>query len=417
VKIKQLTINEFKIFANGHSQYSVYQTPEYGFVMKNQSFENLIVGLVDSNNNVLAATILLVERHLAFKYAYAPRGFLIDYHDFELLKVFTSKLKSYLARLDIVAVKLNPLILKNVHHIKTKTVEPDNQYNNAFSNLKKLGYYHYGYNFYFEALKPRYEAIIDIDKPYYVLFNNIKKEYRTKIRAAERNGIKIYRGKQNELKYIYSHSKKKYPRDMTYFEDLYENFKKDKMIEFYYAKLDTAIHLKETQKKYHEIEQESISINNSVLINPGKSGTKLINRKIYLDNLFNNFKTNLISATNLLKDKPDGVILATIMVIIYRDTVHVLMDGYNPKYQRFNAKHLLIWKLIEKYSNLGYKKFNLGGVSNPELDNNKFKGLNDFKTNLGAKVYEYAGDFELITNNTKYFMYKNTLPIKNILKK
>ena len=72
---------------------------------------------------------------------------------------------------------------------------------------------------------------------------------------------------------------------------------------------------------------------------------------------------------------------------------------------------------MEKYSKLGYKKFNLGGMSNPELDDNKYKGLNEFKTNFGAKVYEYAGDFELITNNAKYFMYKNTLPIKNILKK
>ncbi len=417
MKIRQLTIDEFKTFATDYNSYSVYQTPEYGLTMENQGFDNLIVGLVDHNDNILGASILLIEKQLAFKYAYAPKGFLIDYHDFELLKLFTSKLKKFLARLDIVAVKLNPLIIKNVHNIKNNKIESNIDYDIAFSNLKKLGYYHYGYNFYFEALKPRYEAIIDINKPFYILFNEIKKEYRTKIRSAEQNGIKIYKGKTSELKYMYLHSKKKYPRDITYFEDLYYSFNKNNMIDFYYAKLDTTVYLKETQKKYQETDQENAIINNLILTNPTKSNTKLINRKINSDNLLANYKKNLVLATDLLKNNPDGIILASVMVITYRDTVYILMDGYDPKYRLFNAKHLLIWKLIEKYSNIGYKKFNLGGVTNPELEQNKYKGLNQFKTNFGANIYEYAGDFELITNNTKYFMYKNTLPVQNILKK
>ncbi|MDD2181134.1 MAG: peptidoglycan bridge formation glycyltransferase FemA/FemB family protein [Bacilli bacterium] len=417
MNLRQLTIEEFNAFAQNYTEYSVYQTSEYGLVMENQGFNILIVGLVDFNNNILAASVLLVEKYLAFKYAYAPRGFLIDYHNVDLLKTFTTKLKKYLAKLDIVAIKLNPMIIKNIHSPKTKSIDTNNQYNNTFSNLKKLGFYHYGYNFYFEALKPRYEAIIDINKPYYILFNEIEKEYRTKIRGAERNGIKIYKGKQSDLNHMYLHSKKKYPRDITYFEDLYYSFSKNNMIEFYYAKLDTTVYLEEIQKKYHEIDQKSAVINNMILSNPGKSGTKLINKKIYYDNLLANYNKNLVTATNFLKNNPDGVVLASTLIVAYRDTVYILMDGYDPKYRMFNAKHLLIWKLIEKYSKLGYKKFNLGGMSNPELDDNKYKGLNEFKTNFGAKVYEYAGDFELITNNAKYFMYKNTLPIKNILKK
>ena len=36
---------------------------------------------------------------------------------------------------------------------------------------------------------------------------------------------------------------------------------------------------------------------------------------------------------------------------------------------------------------------------------NYFIGFNDFKLNFGADVFEYFGDFEVVTNPTLYFMY------------
>ena len=93
------------------------------------------------------------------------------------------------------------------------------------------------------------------------------------------------------------------------------------------------------------------------------------------------------------------------------------MDGFDPNYKHFNAKHLLLWKLIEKFSQEGFKRFNLGGVTNPLLEKNPYKGLNNFKKNFGADIYEYVGDLELITNKTLYFMYRNAAPIRNMLKR
>ena len=90
------------------------------------------------------------------------------------------------------------------------------------------------------------------------------------------------------------------------------------------------------------------------------------------------------------------------------------MDGYDKNYRYLNAKHLLLWKVIEEYSKKGYKKFNLGGISNINKDE-KYKGLNEFRMNFGSCAMEYIGDFELVTNNTLYFMYKKTTKIKKII--
>ena len=85
------------------------------------------------------------------------------------------------------------------------------------------------------------------------------------------------------------------------------------------------------------------------------------------------------------------------------------LDTNNKLCKNISAKHLLLWKMIEKYSHEKFTRFNLGGVSDPRLTDNKFKGLNDFKTNFNASIIEYGGDFELVTNAPKYFIYQQTI--------
>ncbi len=410
MKIRNLTIEEFKEFSSSYELYSIYQTVEYAFAMQEEGFQTLIIGLVNKFE-ILGAGILLVKKKDGFNYAYAPHGFLIDYNDFKLLKGFTIKLKKYLKNKGIIAVKFNPLLIKK-RRISNASIINKN-YEMAFQNLKKLKYHHFGYNNYFESLLPRYWAVININNKRYNLFKNIKKEYRTKIRSAAKNQIKIHKENITELKHLYKLTKNKYPYNLNYYKALFKNFNNN--LEFFSAKLDTKKYLEVVQTKYLKLEDNNQELNNLVLANPNNE--KLINQKINSDTTLDNARKNLITATNFFNENIEGIVLATVLIGIYRDTVYLLIDGYDKQFKSFNAKHLLIWKLIEKYSKLGYKKFNLGGISNNELKNNKYKGLNEFKLNFGADIYEYAGDFEIITNNTLYLLYEKSKLFKKIIKK
>ena len=119
----------------------------------------------------------------------------------------------------------------------------------------------------------------------------------------------------------------------------------------------------------------------------------------------------------MLREEPNGIVIASMLITKYNDEVAIFMDGYNKDFKKINAKHLMTWKLIEKYSKEKYKRFNLGGMTNPNLNNEKYKGLNEFKLSFNARCVEYAGDLELVTNTTLYTLYRNSKPIRYILNK
>ena len=406
MEIKLLTNAEFLEFTKKFQPSSIYQTIEYAFTMQNQGYDAMFVGLMDGSY-LKAASLILVYKVNGFKYGIAPRGFLIDYNDDELVANFTRLIKKFLGKRDIVAVKVNPMIIRSIYDSSGKTIFSNNFYESTFQKLTKLGYFHLGYNNYFEALKPRFEARINLDLNYIQLFGNMDKSTRNKIRKANRDGIKVYLGEKSDLKYLYLQTKGKYPRDLDYFSSLYDYFNKNGLIDFYYSKLDTTEYLKYTQNKYTEFLSKSKELSH-LLINNGKSSDRTISKKLYYDQNVVKYRNQLAEATEYLKKYPDGIIISSALVIKWQDEAYVVMDGYDDNYKKFGAKQLLFWKLIGRYAKLGFKKLNLGGVSNINKPDNKYKGLNEFKMSFHSNIIEYIGDFELITNNPLYFMYKNS---------
>ena len=409
--LKELTINEFNAFTS-NNYISVYQCIEYANTMNYHGFDYIYYGIID-NNIIYGASLILIKKIHGFKYAYVPRGYIINYNNYDLIKEFTDQLKRALKKKGVVGMIINPPIVKSIY--QNKQLITNNNYDLIFNNLKFLKYKHLGYNNYFEGLKPRFEAVIPLSKNILKLFNNINKSFRTKIRSADSNGIKIFKGDKKDLNNLFTQTKNKYPRDLKYFEDLYDSFKD--LIEIYYAKLNTSDYVRNVQYKYQRQALKCNEANANVFKNVKNNNTKTINRKLYEENKLNLIREELVYATKLLKDYPDGIIAASILIIKNKTEVYMIMDGYDKEYKKMNAKHLLIWKLMEKFANDGYKTFNLGGISNYNLSNNKYSGLTNFKLGFGSNVYEYMGDLELVINKPFHIMYKQSSAVIDLLKK
>ena len=217
--LKELTNNEFNLFTGTYPYFSIYQTSEYGFLMNTQNYTTVFLGMVDEFDKIHAASLILIEKNSMFKYAYAPKGFLIDYNNKELVEEFTNLIKEYLNKKKIMAIKINPMIIKSSYDYRTNTTHVNPEFESQLEFLKSLDYYHLGFNNLFEAFKPRYDAIIDLNKPITTLFGNMNKNFKNKVKGADKNGIRIIKGNDKEIDYLYDEVKNKYPRDKKYFED------------------------------------------------------------------------------------------------------------------------------------------------------------------------------------------------------
>lgn len=402
---RELTAHEFQIFTQNWPNANYYQTVEYSYIMKNQNYESLFLGIL-INNQVVAATLILIKQLHKLKYAYAPRGFLIDYGNADQLTFFTRQIKKYLSTKKVLAINLNPYLLKTTYEYQLQLKEENPNYKNILNQLKQLGYSHKGDTPYFETMKPRFEAILNLSLDTQALFQNMRKQVRTKIRSAINRGVQIYHGNEEQIPLLYSQVERYYPRNINYFEDCFTYFGKQRKIAIYYAKLDTSIYLKYIQTLYFNQEQIVKIVNYNMIKNASKGMKKLLKQKMQQETLLEYARTHLQKATTLVSEYPSGIILASALVVTCNKEVFLMIDGYDKSYQNINAKYLLIWKLIEKYQQLGYLRLHLGGITDPLIKENPYKGLNEFKLGFGCYIEEYIGDLELICNQPLYFLHK-----------
>ena len=95
MKFVNLEEKEFDKFASKHPYTSFYQTSSWGHLKESNGWNMHLLGVKD-NNKVIAATLLLSKKTpIGYYMFYAPRGFLIDYNNFEILDFFTKNIKKY----------------------------------------------------------------------------------------------------------------------------------------------------------------------------------------------------------------------------------------------------------------------------------------------------------------------------------
>jgi len=398
MKIITLTEFQFDNYAINHGNTTAYQSSCYGKLMQKHGFMIHYIGLTDKNNEIKAAALVLYKKIFKiFKYAYVPRGFLINYNDFNLLKLFTIRLRRLLIIQGFLFIKIDPFIIHKERDKNGKTITERN--NHIINSLKSLGYIHQGYNKYFETIKPRCNAIINIDKNPEDLFLSLSKKTQESIKKAIKKGVTIHKGERKDIETLYNMIKNKHIRNLQYYFDYYDIFEKNSMIDIYYAKLNPIDFLNCAKKLY----DKEIEVNGNLFEAIQKTkDTLLVDKKIESDRLLNIYKKNVLDATELTTNHINGFIIAATLVINYNNNLYFLLDGYNPKYKKFNGNHLLKWLTLTEYIKKGYKTINLNGISVNFDKNNKYKGLNEFKLGFGSTPTELIGEFDLPINVTLY---------------
>lgn len=401
---------KFDAFAINHPNYNFYQSSNYGKFMSKHGYNSYYLGLSDDIGNIKAATLIIVKNDKSEKrkMGYAPRGFLIDWTDRELVREFTTKIKEFLAKRSFTYLKVDPMIV-----YKEYNSDGSLKYSNSDDFVKKmqsLGYTHMGYNNGMEASKPRWNSIIKLDPNIITLYNSLSKEARNKIKKAAGNGFKVYKGSNTDISLFYNVLNRKNP-PLEYYMDLYQFFNVNNGFEIYFVKLEPVSYVNSSKKMYEEEEQRNSNLNMQMqdFNNPNKDA--IINEKLKSDEMLATYKKNMLEAINLFQKYPSGIIIATLAVIKYGKKVTFFVGASDEDHKNDYPDYLLRWQLAEYFSRGGYESIDYNGMmgmSNTDYDTT-------LKKELTNSVVEYVGEFDLVINKKTYYTGSKLNPILNWL--
>jgi len=395
-----LTELQYKNYSRIHSKRNYKQTVEYANMMQKNGYKKLYLGLIDYDNNVIGAALIL-EKNLYGKYkiGYVPNGFLIDFDNETLLKNFTIELKKYLNQLNFVYIRLTPNFAYRIFDKNNLVIKC---YPNILDNMKKFGYIHSG----FENNFNRFNAILHTKGNLDDIFNRFNRTTKRKINENNLMNISFY--KKNDVDTFYKLISKKNRKMKEYYQDLKKFFDNpNNNFEIFFAELDSRIYLEncnkllETEMENNYILQEKITDFNV------KKTKKLLNDKMKSDKLINKYKNKVLEASNIYSKFPEKLIICGCAIIRTDTSIYFIDEGFDDNLRDVHALSILKWEIIKKYYNDGYRTFNLGTIPPSKNTKNKYYGIYLSKIGFNPKIYEYCGNFDLVINKYLYPILKN----------
>ncbi len=408
MKLVTLNQQQFNKYASSHRYRSYYQTSAYGLSMLKLGYNVHYFGIVDGTNSLIGATMILYkEVFMNNKIAYAPRGILFDYSDSKKVKELAECLKNLLGKQGFMLLRMDPYIPISIHSNDGNLINMNNQESIILENLATAKFEYKGKNLFFENEKPRWEALVLLNKNEEVLFESFDKRTRNKIRRAKNIGIEVYNDTTKDIKDLYEFVGKKDKKPIKYYEALVKNFGEN--IDVYYAKINTETFIINSRKMYENelLNNEQLAERIQQYAPNDRERQNTLNKKMESDKLVSSYKNNMLLATELLKNHPEGILIGGALVIKYDNAAYIVSDGYNEKFSSLNASYLIKWQMISDYNRQGLKYLNMNAVVGEFEKKNQYSGLNEMKLGFNTIITEYIGEFDLVLNNFTYNLFKS----------
>ena len=407
MRIVKLSSAQFDKFASTHRYRNYFQTSQYANLMCKFGYRAQFLGMVDDQNKLIGATLIIYkEVFMGYKIAYAPRGILYNYEEQEDTVELAQKLKKVLGKQKFMLLRMDPYIPLTIRDGEGNIMNFNNKGNDITDNLKKAGFQYKGKNLLFENEKPRWEALVLLQRDIREIFSKLDKRTRNKIRKATNSGVEVVQDMNRNINKLYNFVGKKEKKPLSYYKAIVDKFEDD--VDIYYAKINTETFLINSRRSYEKELEYNDSLAEKVQdmnLDP-KERNNYLNKKMESDKLITSYKNSLLKATDLLRSNPDGIIVAGAMVIKYDNAAYIITEGIDEEYGNLNANYLIKWQMIDDYNNKGMKYLNLNGIVGDFEHETEFSGLNESKLGYNATVTEYIGEFDIVLNAFIFNWYK-----------
>lgn len=405
MKIVKLSSAQFDKFASTHKYRNYFQTSEYANVMTKFGYHAQLLGITDDQNSLLGASLIIYKDvFMGNKVAYAPHGILFNYDEKENVKEMVKALKRGLSKQGFMFLRMDPYIPLSIRDYEGNILNINGKGNQILENIISSGFKHKGKNLYFETEKPRWEALVLLQRDIRDIETKLEKRTRNKINKAQNSGIEIV--KDTDVRNLYRFVGKKENKPLEYYKRFVESFGND--IDIYYAKINTESYLIHSRRSYEKEEQYNMDLAEKIqdIYIDESEKENYLNKKMESDRLLTSYKNNLLKATDLLKEKPEGIIIAGAMVVRYDNAAYLITEGFDETYGNLGANYLIKWQMINDYNEMHFKYVNLNGIVGNFESQNEYSGVNESKLGFNSTVTEYIGEFDIVLNPFMYNLYK-----------
>ncbi|MDD4187512.1 MAG: peptidoglycan bridge formation glycyltransferase FemA/FemB family protein [Bacilli bacterium] len=395
MKIVELTIQRFDEFAKNHPLRNYCQSSCYARYMGEQGYSYDYIGYEDDSGNLVAASLILFKRIAGLqKYAYAPKGFLIDYYNLDLLTKFIKDITNKYKNKKIVFMKINPEII--IGELKPNKNFAGNYNKNVriIDDLKDLNFKRRREVQPLELITPKINPYINLKK---YKKDKLTEEVKNYINIANNRGLEYDIATSREISIFCNFIKDSSKNHLNSYRNLLNIFTKNDMAELILIKVDYKNFLIQAKDAYELELENNNEYNNRIQVEPNEEN---LNIKMASDKLLLQLKNNIIEATEGLKKTPNEYI-AGALVVKYLNRITIIASGYNENFANLYPNYYLYNKLFEIYKK-DYDYIDLNGLASDFSADSKFYNDNQFKLGFKPDIYEFIGEFDLIFNEANF---------------
>ena len=379
----ELNKEEYSEFARTHPLRSFFQTVEMEKLGNYGGWTSYYVGIKENQKIIAGCRMMSYKNRLGYRYFYAPRGFLLDYHNKELLQFFTQNIKQYLKKKKGYMIRIDPTVIHLERDNNGNVISNGENNEDCVQNLKACGYIHHGYHVgYNETVQCRWVYCLDLEgKTEEQLLNEMKATTRNQIKKTLKYGIHIREMNYDELplfKQITEEASERnhfHDKNLEYYQHMYELFSENEEVKYIVAELHPKEYLTD---------------------HPRNEGKKK-ELKVAIDSA-----QKKIEKVKKMSEK-ETIPIAAAMFMIYGDEVLYYHSGNYQQYIDFNGQLMIQWHMIKYGLKQKKKRYNFYGISGVFDSKDPEAGVYEFKKGFGGYVEEYIGDFDLPTSWYYYF--------------
>ena len=422
LKLNTIEKEKFDLFVKNHKTKSHFlQSHSWGeFAKIKKGLIPYYLGLVNDENEIVAATLLLEKRlPMNYTYFYAPRGFVLDYKKKELVRTMTKKIVEFTKKKKAIFIKIDPDLIKtSFNYLNEEKPNPD--FEEIFNTLKSCGFRHQGFTKNFETMQPRYTFRIDLNQSLEEIEEHFSKTTKQRIAKSIKLETEVSIGTKEDIKEFYhlmtlTENRKDFiSYNEDYYETLYEIFNgnKNSKATLFLGK----IHMNKT---ITALEKNLKDINNQISILPIDNLSKSAKAKLTeLTKQKENITKEIEKYKEYKKEYGETLTLSAHMIIEYGDKAWVLYAGNHNILSECYVNYNTYYEHIKYCKEKGIKIYDqFGTIGDLSADNPRL-GLHEFKKKFGGDYVEFIGEWDYVTNKFMYFVFTKLVPIyRKIIRK